>query len=135
MTMRGARVLAPAPEPSAPAPRRRSRGALAATLAGCSSGVKLNDVPVVDQTASSSSTGSTGASAGGATTAQSNVATVTPREDGSFLVVGPDAVTVGNIAAQVGVPLHELTPTGASLEEAYMALTRDDVEYRSEGTR
>ena len=62
-------------------------------------------------------------------------ASITPREDGTFLVVGPDAVTVGNIAAQVGVPLHELTPVGASLEEAYMALTRDDVEYRSEGTR
>lgn len=62
-------------------------------------------------------------------------AAVTQREDGSFLVVGPDASTVGNIAAQAGVPLHELTPTGASLEEAYMALTRDDVEYRSEGTR
>lgn len=62
-------------------------------------------------------------------------AAVTQREDGSFLVVGPDAPTVGNIAAQAGVPLHELTPTGASLEEAYMALTRDDVEYRSEGTR
>lgn len=62
-------------------------------------------------------------------------ATVTPRDDGSFLVVGPDAATLGDIAAQVGVPLHELTPTGASLEEAYMALTRDDVEYRSEGDR
>lgn len=62
-------------------------------------------------------------------------ASVTPRDDGSFLVVGPDATTVGNIAAQVGVPLHELTPVGASLEEAYMALTRDDVEYRSEGAR
>lgn len=62
-------------------------------------------------------------------------ASITPREDGTFLVVGPDAVTVGNIAAQVGVPLHELTPVGASLEEAYMALTRDDVEYRSEGAR
>lgn len=62
-------------------------------------------------------------------------ATITPREDGSFLVVGPDAVTIGDIAAQVGAPLHELTPTGASLEEAYMALTRDDVEYRSEGVR
>jgi ABC-2 type transport system ATP-binding protein len=62
-------------------------------------------------------------------------ATVTPREDGSFLVVGPDAPTVGDIAARAGVVLHELTPTGASLEEAYMALTRDDVEYRSEGTR
>ncbi|OIH96360.1 MULTISPECIES: ABC transporter ATP-binding protein [unclassified Curtobacterium] len=62
-------------------------------------------------------------------------ASVTQREDGSFLVVGPDAPTVGTIAAQAGVVLHELTPTGASLEEAYMALTRDDVEYRSEGTR
>ena len=27
--------------------------------------------------------------------------------------------------------IHELTPVRASLEEAYMALTRDDVEYRS----
>ncbi|MGG7308942.1 ABC transporter ATP-binding protein [Curtobacterium sp. AB451] len=62
-------------------------------------------------------------------------ASVTPREDGTFMVVGPDATTVGNIAAQVGVPLHELTPVGASLEEAYMALTRDDIEYRSEGAR
>ncbi|PYY50273.1 ABC transporter ATP-binding protein [Curtobacterium sp. MCBD17_023] len=62
-------------------------------------------------------------------------ATVTQREDESFLVVGPDAPTVGDIAARAGVVLHELTPTGASLEEAYMALTRDDVEYRSEGTR
>ncbi|MBT2503748.1 ABC transporter ATP-binding protein [Curtobacterium sp. ISL-83] len=58
---------------------------------------------------------------------------VTPREDGAFVVVGPDAQTVGAIAAQVGAVLHELTPMGASLEEAYMALTRDDVEYRSEG--
>jgi ABC-2 type transport system ATP-binding protein len=60
---------------------------------------------------------------------------VTARDDGSFLVVGPDAPTVGAIAAGAGVVLHELTPQGASLEEAYMALTRDDVEYRSEGTR
>jgi ABC-2 type transport system ATP-binding protein len=60
---------------------------------------------------------------------------ITPREDGSFLVVGPDAQTIGRIAAQTGAELHELTPTGASLEEAYMALTRDEVEYRSEGTR
>ncbi|KQS14393.1 multidrug ABC transporter ATP-binding protein [Curtobacterium sp. Leaf183] len=60
---------------------------------------------------------------------------VTPRDDGSFLVVGPDAPTIGAIAAQAGIVLHELTPVGASLEEAYMALTRDDVEYRSEGTR
>jgi ABC-2 type transport system ATP-binding protein len=28
--------------------------------------------------------------------------------------------------------LHELTPVGASLEEAYLALTHDDVEFRTE---
>jgi ABC-2 type transport system ATP-binding protein len=28
--------------------------------------------------------------------------------------------------------LHELTPVGASLEEAYLELTQDDVEYRTE---
>jgi ABC-2 type transport system ATP-binding protein len=60
---------------------------------------------------------------------------ITQRDDGAFLVVGPDAAAIGTIAAQAGVVLHELTPMGASLEEAYMALTRDDVEYRSEGTR
>ncbi|OIH97066.1 ABC transporter ATP-binding protein [Curtobacterium sp. MCBA15_001] len=60
---------------------------------------------------------------------------VTPRDDGSFLVVGPDAPSIGAVAARAGVVLHELTPMGASLEEAYMALTRDDVEYRSEGAR
>jgi ABC-2 type transport system ATP-binding protein len=65
----------------------------------------------------------------------SAASTVTPREDGAFLVVGPDAASIGRVAARAGVELHELTPQGASLEEAYMALTRDDVEYRSEGTR
>lgn len=61
--------------------------------------------------------------------------TVEQRDDGSFLVVGPAASTIGDIAARVGTPLHELTPVGATLEEAYMALTRDDVEYRSEAVR
>ncbi|PCN48651.1 multidrug ABC transporter ATP-binding protein [Curtobacterium sp. 'Ferrero'] len=60
---------------------------------------------------------------------------VTPREDGAFVVVGPDARHIGDVAARVGAPVHELTPMGASLEEAYMALTRDDVEYRSEAVR
>ncbi|WP_022903360.1 ABC transporter ATP-binding protein [Curtobacterium sp. B8] len=65
----------------------------------------------------------------------SEASAVTPREDGAFVVVGPDARRIGDVAAQVGAPVHELTPMGASLEEAYMALTRDDVEYRSEGAR
>ncbi|MCW2675724.1 MAG: transporter ATP-binding protein, partial [Modestobacter sp.] len=29
----------------------------------------------------------------------------------------------------LGVALHELTPQRASLEEAFMEMTRDDVEY------
>ncbi|QKS15466.1 ABC transporter ATP-binding protein [Curtobacterium sp. Csp2] len=60
---------------------------------------------------------------------------ITQREDGAFEVVGPDAQHIGTVAAQTGLVLHELTPMGASLEEAYMALTRDDVEYRAEATR
>ncbi|GGL90011.1 multidrug ABC transporter ATP-binding protein [Curtobacterium citreum] len=60
---------------------------------------------------------------------------ITQREDGAFEVVGPDAQHIGTVAAQTGSVLHELTPMGASLEEAYMALTRDDVEYRAEATR
>ncbi len=60
---------------------------------------------------------------------------ITPREDGAFVVVGPDAQHIGTVAAQTGAVLHELTPMGASLEEAYMALTKDDVEYRSEAAR
>lgn len=41
-------------------------------------------------------------------------------------------VQIGELAAAHGLPLHELTPVSASLEEAYLALTRDEVEYRSE---
>ncbi len=41
---------------------------------------------------------------------------------------------IGDLAAEHRLPLHELTPRAASLEDAYLALTRDDVEYRSEMT-
>ena len=30
-----------------------------------------------------------------------------------------------------GLPLHELTPFGSSLEDAYLQLTADEVEYHS----
>ena len=65
----------------------------------------------------------------------SAASSITPREDGAFVVVGPDAHQIGTIAAQAGAVLHELTPMGASLEEAYMALTKDEVEYQAEVTR
>jgi ABC-2 type transport system ATP-binding protein len=46
-------------------------------------------------------------------------------------VTGLTAAQIGDAAAEAGIPLHELTPQQASLEEAFMNLTREDVEYRS----
>jgi ABC-2 type transport system ATP-binding protein len=48
-----------------------------------------------------------------------------------LLVSGRDAREIGAIAAQHGVPLYELTPQSVSLEEAFMELTSDAVEYHS----
>jgi ABC-2 type transport system ATP-binding protein len=45
-------------------------------------------------------------------------------------VHGLPASRIGEIAASAGVVLHELTPLDGSLEDAYMALTADEVEYR-----
>ncbi|GAA4031380.1 ABC transporter ATP-binding protein [Streptomyces sp. NBC_01352] len=44
-------------------------------------------------------------------------------------VRGTDAERVGRTAAAHGIPLFELTPNTASLEEAFMDLTRDAVEF------
>jgi ABC-2 type transport system ATP-binding protein len=46
------------------------------------------------------------------------------------VVTGMDSRRIGTIAAEHGVPLHELTPQTVSLEEAFMELTRDAVKYR-----
>jgi ABC-2 type transport system ATP-binding protein len=58
--------------------------------------------------------------------------TVTPLEDGALSVAGLDVAHVGEVAFRAGVMLHELTPVKASLEQAYLELTQDSVEYRSE---
>ncbi|TFH52777.1 ABC transporter ATP-binding protein [Actinomyces viscosus] len=42
------------------------------------------------------------------------------------------AAAIGELAAQGGVVLHELTTIHASLEEAYLTLTNDSVEYRTD---
>jgi ABC-2 type transport system ATP-binding protein len=59
---------------------------------------------------------------------------VTPQEPadgraGALSVTGLDAPRIGELAAANRVVLHELTPQLASLEEAYMELTADSVEY------
>ena len=44
-------------------------------------------------------------------------------------VTGLDSATIGAIAARAGVALIELSPQQATLEELFMDLTRDSVEY------
>jgi ABC-2 type transport system ATP-binding protein len=46
-------------------------------------------------------------------------------------VTGLPASRIGDIAAERGIAVHELTPTSGSLEDAYLALTGDAVEYRT----
>ncbi|MCT7353731.1 ABC transporter ATP-binding protein [Streptomyces sp. 15-116A] len=55
--------------------------------------------------------------------------TLTADAPGTLTVHGTDAGHIGRTAAAHGIPLLELTPNTASLEEAFMNLTRDAVEY------
>lgn len=60
---------------------------------------------------------------------------VTSVEDGLLDVAGMSSVEIGLVACQAQVPLAELTPVKASLEEAFMELTEDAVEYRTDTER
>jgi ABC-2 type transport system ATP-binding protein len=53
-------------------------------------------------------------------------------EQGVFEVTGLHADEIGDRAAGAGIPLHELTVIRPSLEEAFMELTHDAVEYQAE---
>jgi ABC-2 type transport system ATP-binding protein len=48
-------------------------------------------------------------------------------------ITGMDSAEAGRLAAAHGVVLFELIPVKASLEEAFMELTRDSVEYQADG--
>jgi len=52
-------------------------------------------------------------------------------DDGSIVVTGMPAAEVGELAARDALTVHELTPLRASLEDAFMELTSDSVEFRS----
>ncbi len=58
-------------------------------------------------------------------------ATVTSPERDVLEVRGLAAPRIGEVAASQRLVLHELTPVRASLEDAYMRLTGDAVEYRT----
>lgn len=55
-------------------------------------------------------------------------------DDGVFEVTGSTTEEIAEAAAAARVVVHELTPVQTSLEEAYMRLTADDVEYRTTTT-
>lgn len=56
---------------------------------------------------------------------------VTAQAPGVLDVTGLAAATIGETAAANGIALHELTPRVGSLEDAYIALTEDAVEYKT----
>ena len=56
---------------------------------------------------------------------------ITSVEPGLLSIRGLGAAAIGESAARHGIALHELSPVKASLEEAFMTLTADDVEYHS----
>lgn len=58
--------------------------------------------------------------------------TVESSERGLLEITGLTAQQIGEAAAERGIVLHELTPVQASLEEAFMDLTRDTVEFKTE---
>lgn len=55
--------------------------------------------------------------------------TATPGSD-RLEVRGTDAEHIGRTAAAQAIPLYELTPHTASLEQAFMDLTQESVDYR-----
>ena len=57
--------------------------------------------------------------------------TVTAVEPGVLEVEGLEPAAIGDAALAKHIAIHELTPQQASLEQAFMDLTRDDVEFRA----
>ena len=58
-------------------------------------------------------------------------ATVREDGDGSMVVSGLDPATVGDLAYDNAVRLHELAPVHASLEQAFMELTASSVQFHA----
>ena len=58
-------------------------------------------------------------------------ATVTKEDDGGLAVTGLDAPAIGDLAAEYGIAMHALIPRTASLEDAYLDLTGDSVDFRA----
>ncbi len=59
---------------------------------------------------------------------------VRDRDDRALTIEGLTSDEVGEAAFAAGITLYELTPQRASLEEVFMGLTSDAVQYASAGT-
>jgi ABC-2 type transport system ATP-binding protein len=59
---------------------------------------------------------------------------VSSDETGVLTVTGLESDEIGTIAGRNNIMLYELTPQKASLEEAFLEITGDTVEYRAAGT-
>jgi ABC-2 type transport system ATP-binding protein len=57
-------------------------------------------------------------------------ATVRLHGQDGLIVTGMDADAVGDLATHHGISLRELTTQQASLEDAFMQLTHDSVDFR-----
>jgi ABC-2 type transport system ATP-binding protein len=57
--------------------------------------------------------------------------TVESVEPGAARITGVDTALIGDTAASLSIPLHELAPQRGSLEDAYLALTGEAVEYKT----
>ncbi len=53
------------------------------------------------------------------------------QEDGGLSVTSLDAPAIGDLAAEHAISVHELVPRHASLEDAYLDITGESVEYRA----
>ncbi|HVA05648.1 MAG TPA: ABC transporter ATP-binding protein [Acidimicrobiales bacterium] len=60
-------------------------------------------------------------------------ASVDQEDDGALSVSGLTAQEIGDLACDLRLAVHELSPQLASLEEAFMELTHDSVDFRGEG--
>jgi ABC-2 type transport system ATP-binding protein len=57
-------------------------------------------------------------------------ARVSAEPDGALAVQGLTTEQVGELAAAERLVLHELTPVQVTLEDAFMSITKDSVEYQ-----
>ena len=58
--------------------------------------------------------------------------TVSPADDGALAVTGLSAAQIGAAAAAAGITVLELAAEQTSLEDAFVDLTQDAVEFRAQ---